>query len=180
MLPKSTSHQGTEDRQCNARKGQEKKVHFDEPNADEDRKDPTGLIAEDATYTRQGSEDSIDEMSEDEAKKILLSRPLLKARQRTNIVSDDYILEGRLFGSYAAKREGIAQATFRFPLSVKALMKIASTRDVKLIRRNASCFWDESIFPSSGFERIIVQVIELPVRTACASPTCAPTWRGCQ
>ena len=69
-------------------------------------------------------------MSEDDAKKmIILNYPLPKARQRTNIVSDDYIPEGRLFGTHTTRGEGITQATFRFPLAVKALMKLASTRE---------------------------------------------------
>ena len=67
-------------------------------------------------------------MSEDEAKNVLLNHPLPRARQRTNIVNDDYIPEGRLFGAYATRGEGITQATFRLPLAVKALMKLASTR----------------------------------------------------
>ena len=68
-------------------------------------------------------------MSEDDAKKIILDHPLPKARQRTNIVSDDYVPEGRLFGALTTRGEGITQATFRFPLAVKALMKLASTRE---------------------------------------------------
>ena len=107
FLLRSTSRQGTEGLERNARKAQEKKVHFDEPNADDNHKDPTVLIAEDATTTSQESAVSIQEMSEDEAKEILLNHPLPKARQRTNIVSDDYISEGRLFGAYAARCEGL-------------------------------------------------------------------------
>ena len=89
--------------ECNARKGQEKRVRFEESNASDYCKDPTVLIAEDATTTREGSEDNIDEMNEDEAKNILLNHPLPKARQRTNIVSDDYIPEERLFGAYTIR-----------------------------------------------------------------------------
>ena len=74
-----------------------------------------------AATTRNGSE----ELSEIEAKDILLNHPLPKARQRTNIVSDDYIPEGRLFGAFTTRGEG----TFRFPLAVTALMKLASTRE---------------------------------------------------
>ena len=43
---------------------------------------------------------------------ILLTRRLLKARQRTNVVSDDYIPEGRLFGAYATRGESIIQCCF--------------------------------------------------------------------
>ena len=61
LLPNSIEGEGARDREFNAQKGQEKKAHFDEPNGDEVRNDPTGLIAEDATTTREGSADSIDE-----------------------------------------------------------------------------------------------------------------------
>ena len=50
-------------------------------------------------------------------------------KQRTNVISDDYVPEGRLFGAFATRGEGITQAIFRFPLAVKALMKLASTRE---------------------------------------------------
>ena len=58
-------------------------------------------------------------MSEDGAKRIILDHPLPKARQRTNIISDDYVPEGRLLGALTTRGEGITQATFRFPLAVK-------------------------------------------------------------
>ena len=51
LLSKSTSRQGTEDMECNACKGQNKKAHFDEPDASKDCKDPTSLKAEDANNT---------------------------------------------------------------------------------------------------------------------------------
>ena len=74
-------------------------------------KRPTGSIALDATpITRKGplssiddadnttaqeaSEISNDDMSEDDAKKVILNHPLPKARQRTNIVSDNYVRKG--------------------------------------------------------------------------------------
>ena len=78
---------------------------------------------------REAGEVSNDEMTEDDAKKIILDHPLPKARQRTNIVSEDYVPEGRLFGAFTTRGEGITQATFRFPLAVKALMVLASTRE---------------------------------------------------
>ena len=133
--------------QCNARKGQTKRVHFREPVAETevDAVDqiPTDSIAQDAdsttsrkaskvtdsTTSRKASEVSSDDMSEDDAKRIILEHPLPKARQRTNIVSEDYVPEGRLFGAFTARGEGITQATFRFPLAVKALMVLASTRE---------------------------------------------------
>ena len=66
-----------------------------------------GLKVEDANTTHQGSDVDIEEMSADEAKKILLEHPLPKAGQRTNIVSNDYIPEGRLFGAFATRGEGV-------------------------------------------------------------------------
>ena len=138
-----------ENAECNPRKGQEKRVRFRELgtetvvdavdtiqadsvalDATPSRKGPRSSIdAADNTTAREASEVSNDEMSEDDAKKIILDHPLPKARQRTNIVSDDYVPEGRLFGAFTTRGEGITQATFRFPLAVKALMMLASTRE---------------------------------------------------
>ena len=129
LLSKSTFRKGLEKQECNTRKGQDKEARFEEPEADEDRKDATGLEIEDANPTPKGSELDIDEVSEDEAKKSLLKNPLPKARPGTNIVSDDYIPEGRLFRAHTTRGEGTTQATFRLPLAVRAVMRIASTRD---------------------------------------------------
>ena len=94
------------------------------------RKGPWSSIDDaDNTTAQEASEVSNEEMSEDDAKKIILDHPLPKARQRTNIVSDDYVPEGRPFGAFTTRGEGITQATFRFPLAVKALMMLASTRE---------------------------------------------------
>ena len=108
---------------------EKKKVQFKEPDANEDRKGRTGLKAEDANTTCERSDVDVDEMSEDEAKKILLEHSLPKARQRANIVSDDYFPEARFFGTFTTRGEGMTQTAFRFPQAVKAIMKIASTRD---------------------------------------------------
>ena len=125
--------------ECNTPSGrtrQVRRVHFDESIDPIDGSAAT--MTNDATDTLSGPESSneaattrngSDEMSEIEAKDILLNHPLPKARQRTNIVSDDYIPEGRLFGAFATRGEGITQATFRFPLAATALMKLASTRE---------------------------------------------------
>ena len=85
------SGNGTKNDECNARNGrthQEKRVRFEEPNANDNCNDPTGSNAEDATTTTttttttcEGSETSIDEMSEDEARSVLLNHPLPKVRQ---------------------------------------------------------------------------------------------------
>ena len=104
------SRNRTKDDECNARNGrarQERRVRFEQANENDNCNGPTGSNAEDATTIREGSEMSIEEMSEDEARNILLNHPLPKARQRTNIVSDDYIPEGRLFGAYATRGEGM-------------------------------------------------------------------------
>ena len=139
-----------EDAECNARKGEgeasslqiwvtETEVDaVDQLSTDSialdatpiSRKGPWSSIDDaDNTTAQEASEVSNDEMSEDDAKKIILDHPLPKARQRTNIVSDDYVPEGRLFGAFTTRGEGITQATFRFPLAVKALMMLASTRE---------------------------------------------------
>ena len=121
--------------ECNppgGRTRQERRVHFDEST---DSIDGSAAMRTDATNTLSGPESSTeattrngsDDMSEIEAKDILLNHPLPKARQRTNIVSDDYVPEGRLFGAFTTRGEGITQATFRFPLAVMALMKLASS-----------------------------------------------------
>ena len=50
----------------------------------------------------------------DDARRILIDHPLPKARQRTNVWIDAYISQGRLFGAFTTRAEGITQATFRF------------------------------------------------------------------
>ena len=110
--------------ECNPLSGrtrQEKGVHFDESTDPIDGSAATTTY--DATDTLSGPESSTeaattrngsDEMSEIEAKNFLLNHPLPKARQRTNVVSDDYVPEGRLFGAFTTRGEGISQATFLF------------------------------------------------------------------
>ena len=67
-------------------------------------------------------------MTIDDARRILIEHPLPKALQRTNVCTDEYIPQGRLFGAFATRGEGITQATFRFPLAVAAIMCLAATR----------------------------------------------------
>ena len=43
--------------------------------------------------------------------------------------TEQYIPEGRLFGAYTTRGEGITQATFRFPLTVAAIICLAATRE---------------------------------------------------
>ena len=99
LLPNPT------DDECNTPSGrtrQVKRAHFEGPSDSIDGS--AAAMTQDATNTPSGSESSIDdaattrngseEMSQNEAKDILLNHPLPKARQRTNTVSDDYIPEG--------------------------------------------------------------------------------------
>ena len=55
-------------------------------------------------------------MTTEDARRILLDHPLPRARQRTNVCTEDYVPQGRLFGAYTTRGEGMTQATFRFPL----------------------------------------------------------------
>ena len=61
-------------------------------------------------------------------KKLIINHRLPKAKQRTNVVVDGYVPQGRLLGAYTTRGEGIAQATYRFPLIVKAIHRLAKTR----------------------------------------------------
>ena len=47
-------------------------------------------------------------------KKLIINHRLPKAKQRTNVVVDGYVPQGRLLGAYTTRGEGIAQATYRF------------------------------------------------------------------
>ena len=58
----------------------------------------------------------------------LLLHRLPKARQRTNVVTPDYVPRGRLFGGYTTRGEGVTIASYRFPRVVSAIHDIASTR----------------------------------------------------
>ena len=68
-------------------------------------------------------------MQVEEAKRVLMEHPLPWARQRTNVSTEQCIPEGRLFGAYTTRGEGITQATFRFPLTVAAIICLAATRE---------------------------------------------------
>ena len=59
---------------------------------------------------------------------ILLQHKLPKARQRTNVVTQDYTPRGRLFGGYTTRGEGVTMASYRFPEVVSAIHSIAATR----------------------------------------------------
>ena len=59
---------------------------------------------------------------------ILLQHKLPKARQRTNVVTQDYTPRGRLFGGYTTRGEGVTMASYRFPEVISAIHSIAATR----------------------------------------------------
>ena len=67
-------------------------------------------------------------MTTEDARRILLDHALPQARQRTNVCTEDYVPQGRLFGAYATRGEGMTQATFRFPPAVAAIMCLAAFR----------------------------------------------------
>ena len=50
---------------------------------------------------------------------------LPKAKQRTSVVVDGCVPQGRLWEAYARRGEGIAQARYRLPLIVKATHRLA-------------------------------------------------------
>ena len=58
----------------------------------------------------------------------LLQHKLPKARQRTNVVTQDYTPRGRLFGGYATRSEGVTMASYRFPEVIFAIHSLAATR----------------------------------------------------
>ena len=59
---------------------------------------------------------------------ILLQHKLPKARQRTNVVTQDYTPHGRLFGGYTTRGEGVTMASYRFPEVIFAIHSLAATR----------------------------------------------------
>ena len=71
---------------------------------------------------------TIDHESVQSSVRLLLDHRLPKARQRTNVVTPDYVPRGRLFGGYTTRGEGVTIASYRFPQVVSAIHDIASTR----------------------------------------------------
>ena len=59
---------------------------------------------------------------------VLINHTLPKSRTRTNVVTTDDPLRGRLYGAYATRGVGITHATFRFPEVTQALISLASSR----------------------------------------------------
>ena len=71
---------------------------------------------------------TIDHESVQSSIRLLLEHRLPRARQRTTVVTPDYVPRGRLFGGYATRGEGVTIASYRFPQVVSAIHDIASTR----------------------------------------------------
>ena len=71
---------------------------------------------------------TIDHESVQSSIRLLLDHRLPKARQRTNVVTPDYVPRGRLFGGYTTRGEGVTIGSYRFPQVVSAIHDIASTR----------------------------------------------------
>ena len=71
---------------------------------------------------------TIDHESVQSSVRVLLDHRLPKARQRTNVVTPEYVPRGRLFGGYTTRGEGVTIASYRFPDVVSAIHDIAATR----------------------------------------------------
>ena len=70
----------------------------------------------------------ISAMSLKEAVEVLQRHSLLKARSRTNVSTEKYTPQGRLFGAFTTRGEGITQATYRYPKVVNAIHRVALER----------------------------------------------------
>ena len=70
--------------------------------------------------------DTLDDLASDI--RVIMDHSLPKSRTRTNVVTDEYIPRGRLFGGYTTRGLGITHATLRFPEVVKSIFAIASSR----------------------------------------------------
>ena len=76
----------------------------------------------------RNAEEEKSAMTTSEAIDILLNHALPKSRSRTNVSTKAYIPQGRLFGAFTTRGEGITQATYRYPEVVEAIHALASTR----------------------------------------------------
>ena len=56
---------------------------------------------------------TIDHESVQSSIRLLLDHRLPKARQRTNVVTPDYVPRGRLFGGYTTRGEGVTIASYQ-------------------------------------------------------------------
>ena len=59
---------------------------------------------------------------------VLLDHTLPLSKHRTNVVTDQYVPRGRLFGGYTARVQGITHSTYSFAEVVEAIHLIAKTR----------------------------------------------------
>ena len=79
-------------------------------------------------FGRRASSFTIDPESVQSSVRLLLDHRLPRARQRTNVVTPDYVPRGHFFGGYTTRGEGVTIAFYRFPQVVSAIHDIASTR----------------------------------------------------
>ena len=59
---------------------------------------------------------------------VLLDHALPLSKHRTNVVTEQYVPRGRLFGGYATRGQGITHSTYRFAEVVEATHLITKTR----------------------------------------------------
>ena len=78
--------------------------------------------------TEQEEEHEEGEMTLREAQEIIMRHTLPKAVSRKNNQLPEYVPEGRLFGAFTTRGEGITQATYRYPKVVQAIHHLASLR----------------------------------------------------
>ena len=78
--------------------------------------------------TEDATVDDINALELQDAMAIVQCHSLPKARSRTNIATDAYTPQGRLFGAFTTRGEGITQATYRYPKVVNAIHRIALER----------------------------------------------------
>ena len=70
--------------------------------------------------------DELDNLASDI--RVVMDHSLPKSRTRTNVITEEYIPRGRLFGGYTTRGVGITHATLRFPEVVRSIFAIASSR----------------------------------------------------
>ena len=68
-------------------------------------------------------------MTTKEAQEIIMRHSLPKATSRKNVQLPGYVPEGRFFGAFTTRGEGITQATYRYPRVVEGIHHSASLRD---------------------------------------------------
>ena len=81
----------------------------------------------DAETEEEGAHEE-EKMTIKEAQEIIMNHSLPKATSRKNVQLPGYVPDGRLFGAFTTRGEGITQATYRYPRVVKAIHHLASLR----------------------------------------------------